>query len=222
MFQSIYIVSKNKQLRERLSSQMNVSFPDFVVHEFGFSGAVRGLIQHNASVVIYDTDSLGAIPQGVIGLEGGHWLNLLSVVDEKVEMQSLVDGFSGVINVDTPIEQLPKIIRSLVLGQIWYSRKVTAFAIRQYQSKSLTSEEMLSFVIESLDLTHREKELTRLLLRGQSNQEIADHLSISIHTVKTHVSRILAKLNLSSRNDLHAAINADVLKNRSSASVLVY
>lgn len=65
----------------------------------------------------------------------------------------------------------------------------------------------MEFAITNLDLTHREKELTRLLVRGQSNQEIADLLCISIHTVKTHVSRILSKLNVHSRNELNSFLN---------------
>ncbi|MBN1642773.1 MAG: response regulator transcription factor [Anaerolineae bacterium] len=48
-------------------------------------------------------------------------------------------------------------------------------------------------------LTDREKEVLRLVAQGQANQEIADGLAISEATVRTHVSHILAKLELSSR-----------------------
>lgn len=48
-------------------------------------------------------------------------------------------------------------------------------------------------------LTEREKEVLQLLAQGQSNREIAQELCISEATVRTHVSRILAKLNLCSR-----------------------
>jgi predicted ATPase/DNA-binding CsgD family transcriptional regulator/predicted metal-dependent hydrolase len=48
-------------------------------------------------------------------------------------------------------------------------------------------------------LTRRELEVLRLLAAGRSNQEIADALSISLLTAKTHVTRILAKLDLPSR-----------------------
>lgn len=49
-------------------------------------------------------------------------------------------------------------------------------------------------------LTRREREVLRLLARGDSNQQIADTLFISVRTVKAHVTSILAKLDLSSRS----------------------
>ena len=48
-------------------------------------------------------------------------------------------------------------------------------------------------------LTEREKQVLRLVAQGQANQQIADQLAISEATVRTHVSHILAKLELSSR-----------------------
>jgi len=55
---------------------------------------------------------------------------------------------------------------------------------------------------EDLGLTRREMEVLRLIAAGRSNQEIAEDLSISILTVKTHVSRILSKLDLTSRSSV--------------------
>jgi predicted ATPase/DNA-binding CsgD family transcriptional regulator len=51
-----------------------------------------------------------------------------------------------------------------------------------------------------VDLTPREREVLRLLAEGRSNREIADALSISLLTAKTHVTRILSKLDLPSRS----------------------
>ena len=48
-------------------------------------------------------------------------------------------------------------------------------------------------------LTERETDVLRLLAQGQSNQEIAVNLSISTTTVRSHVSNILMKLNVSNR-----------------------
>jgi predicted ATPase/DNA-binding CsgD family transcriptional regulator len=53
-------------------------------------------------------------------------------------------------------------------------------------------------------LTPREREVLRLLAEGRSNQEIADALSISLLTAKTHVTRILTKLDLPSRSSAAA------------------
>lgn len=48
-------------------------------------------------------------------------------------------------------------------------------------------------------LTEREKEVLLLIAEGYTNQEIADHLFITLKTVKTHVSNILAKLEVNDR-----------------------
>ena len=50
-----------------------------------------------------------------------------------------------------------------------------------------------------LELTEREKEVLNLVVQGQSNQQIADALVITVATVKAHVSSILSKLQVSSR-----------------------
>lgn len=59
-------------------------------------------------------------------------------------------------------------------------------------------------LVESL--TDREREVLQLIVKGQSNQEISDALTISIHTTKAHVGSILGKLCVSDR--VQAAIKA--------------
>ena len=52
------------------------------------------------------------------------------------------------------------------------------------------------------DLTPREREVAELIARGYTNPQIADALTITRETAKTHVSRILWKLGVSSRSDV--------------------
>jgi DNA-binding CsgD family transcriptional regulator len=58
-----------------------------------------------------------------------------------------------------------------------------------------------------IDLTVREVEIVKLLLRGYTNQKIANQLSISIHTVQTHRKNIKSKLQLEGASDLIAFAN---------------
>ncbi len=52
-----------------------------------------------------------------------------------------------------------------------------------------------------VDLTEREREVLNLVVQGQSNQQIADNMVISLATVKAHISNILSKLQVSSRSE---------------------
>lgn len=53
--------------------------------------------------------------------------------------------------------------------------------------------------LEKLNLTNREYEVLQLITKGYSNADIADHLFLSLSTVKTHVSNIFVKLEVKSR-----------------------
>jgi LuxR family transcriptional regulator, maltose regulon positive regulatory protein len=56
-------------------------------------------------------------------------------------------------------------------------------------------------------LSERELEVLQCIMGGQSNQTIADHLQVSLNTVKTHMSHIFAKLHVNSRTQAVARAN---------------
>jgi ATP/maltotriose-dependent transcriptional regulator MalT len=58
-----------------------------------------------------------------------------------------------------------------------------------------------NLAIQKLGLSKREYEVLELIAAGHSNQEIADKLFISMSTVKTHVSNVLAKLDANRRTE---------------------
>ncbi|MES2124082.1 MAG: response regulator transcription factor [Gemmatimonadota bacterium] len=59
-------------------------------------------------------------------------------------------------------------------------------------------------VLEVSKLTRRERDVTELIIQGLSNKAIAERLDIALHTVKSHVHKVLSKLSVNSRLEIAA------------------
>ncbi|GAL18071.1 hypothetical protein JCM19235_6624 [Vibrio maritimus] len=141
MLGKIFVVSKDTNLRDIIKKQVLISFP---TADFGSCKTTKELSEHSlefGDVIIYNSESNGPIPQTLINSTGGYWLNISEKIDEATQMRSLVDGFSGIISIQDNIDKYPRVIRCMQSGEIWFSRQIIAFAIRQYQTQSITSEE---------------------------------------------------------------------------------
>jgi len=101
-------------------------------------------------------------------------------------------GALGYLLKDSGPEELVHAIQQVYRGE---SSLHPAVARRLLRELSCPSEQGP----ESACLTEREVEVLQLVARGQSNRQVADLLTISEATVRTHVSNILSKLNLCSR-----------------------
>jgi DNA-binding CsgD family transcriptional regulator len=71
------------------------------------------------------------------------------------------------------------------------------------------SAQIAPIIVEAYCLTAREQEITRLVARGMSNQEIAGELNLSPHTVRDHLKAIFAKVGVGSRGELVAKLFAE-------------
>jgi DNA-binding NarL/FixJ family response regulator len=114
-------------------------------------------------------------------------------LDEYI-YEALRAGASGFVLKDDPPEQLIAAIRTAAAGNALLSPAVTKRVIRQFAQIRAPSPPA------GLDeLTAREHEVFRLMADGLSNAEIGRELYISETTVKTHVTRVLQKLELRDR-----------------------
>jgi DNA-binding NarL/FixJ family response regulator len=117
-------------------------------------------------------------------------------MDEYV-YQAFRAGANGFLLKDVPPEQLADGIRAVAAGDALLSPTVTRRLIEEYVRRPPVG---VGPQPRELDLlTAREREVLLLMARGQSNAEITNALTISETTVKTHVTRILAKLQLRDR-----------------------
>lgn len=105
-------------------------------------------------------------------------------------------GAAGYLHKNASQQELLHAVRTVCAGEMYFSSQVTACLVRAMRSQK-----------KPTTLTERELEVLDLLAQGYSNKAIAAALYIGEKTVKTHVSNILGKLNLTSRTQaaLYAA-----------------
>jgi len=114
-------------------------------------------------------------------------------VDEYV-YRALRAGASGFVLKDDPPEQLIAAVRTVAGGDALLSPSVTRHVIAQFTKRHGQPPPK---AVETL--TSRELDVFRLITKGYSNAEIGRELFISDTTVKTHVTRLLQKLDLRDR-----------------------
>lgn len=121
--------------------------------------------------------------------------------DDDSVFAALRAGARGYILKDADEEEIMRAIRAIGKGEAIFSPAIAARLMDYFAStRAEASQEIFP------ELTEREREILQLIARGESNATIADQLSISLKTVRNHVSNIYNKLQVADR--AQAAIRA--------------
>jgi DNA-binding NarL/FixJ family response regulator len=121
-------------------------------------------------------------------------LVLTSFADDDTVLPALRAGAAGYLLKDVQPPELVGAIRTVHAGEALLAPAVATMLVEQ-----LAAEDGDGGAEREGHLTPREREVLVLLARGRPNKVIARDLGVSERTVKTHVSNILAKLNLTDR-----------------------
>ncbi|HEX7103610.1 MAG TPA: response regulator transcription factor [Nitrolancea sp.] len=116
-------------------------------------------------------------------------------LDEYV-YAALQAGASGFLLKDVSPEQLTAAVRLVAAGDALLAPSITRRFVERFARPSGLRSDAHQLLAS---LTHREREVFEHMARGSNNAEIATTLSLSEATVKTHVARILSKLDLRDR-----------------------
>jgi DNA-binding NarL/FixJ family response regulator len=189
---SIVLVDDHRVVARSLKAYLE-SFPD--LHVVGIAAGGEELLENlarwNPQIVLQDL----MMPGGIDGIEtirrvaarapSVKVIALTASIDEARMMGALSAGAAGYVRKDAEPEVLLAAVRAVARGKTYIDPSAGRLLLDAKAARE--------------DLTPRETEVLRQLALGRANKEIADALSISDETVKTHVGNVLSKLQAENR-----------------------
>ena len=155
-----------------LRTRPDVVLMDLAMPGFGGAEATRRIHAHAPGVQIVALTVTGTLPTVLDALAAGMAGYLL----KDAPMHEIADGLAAAARGDAPLSA------RVARGLLAHVRRTHGVA-----------------VADPPQLTDRELDVLALMCDGCSNQEIAVHLMISAHTVKSHIGRLLEKLHCANR-----------------------
>ena len=178
------------------------------------SGLIDAMVNHIPNVVVLPIDFPGL--GGARGIRDVRRLSpatkivvLTQAVNPAEELEVLrrgAKGYSGPVGADVLFKMVDKVQE----GEVWAGRKTIGALLDEYQAAGDVAPREHKFSTKDLErLTSRERQILRLLSDGMSNKEIANSLSVSVSTIKAHLTKVFRKLGQPDRVRLAlAAIGA--------------
>lgn len=118
---------------------------------------------------------------------------------------ALMANIRGVLNASDGVETQLRAIERIMQGELWFTRSVLSKGFLSLLKKQIRkpSLELAKRQADLLTkLTNRERTVIKMISQGAQNQEIANQLHISDHTVKTHIYSAFRKTNSRNRIEL--------------------
>lgn len=125
----------------------------------------------------------------------GKLLVLISTRDLALEKLFLSHDSLGAVWLPQDIEHIDQLISIIKSGNVWFDRITLYNEIKKLKLNQVSN-------LNQYNLTKREVEITKQVIKGMSNREIAENKYISETTVKTHLKNILFKVNVKNRTAL--------------------
>ena len=117
-----------------------------------------------------------------------------SGMNEQTILKAIASGAKGYVDAAASPADFVQAIRIVSQGSVWAPRRILSMFIER-----VSSSPRLIFSVGQVAFTDREKEVLKMLVRGQSNKEIGAPLGIGERTVKAHVAKLMRKVGVQNR-----------------------
>jgi DNA-binding NarL/FixJ family response regulator len=206
---SIVFVEDYQLIRSAVTSYVNTLDDIKILAEAdNAEDGIRLVEEHKPDVVLMD---LG-LPK-MNGIEATRFLKsqnpdvkvviLTSQETDDSVIAALGAGANAYCLKSIPTDKLIEVIRNVMDGAAWLDPKIASVALSVFSRVEPSKQESEA---SDISLGEREREVLRLLTLGKNNNEIAEELYVSVHTVKSQVSTLLQKLSVNDR--VQAAVKA--------------
>ena len=195
----VLLVDDHSPIHIAISANIEIFDDEFEIvgHASNGEEAIKLAAQLNPDVILMDV-----IMPKMDGIEATRRIHeqspaikilaLSSFQDESSVRDMIKAGAVGYVLKNSSIDDIAHTIRAAYSGKSVFSNEVT-------QALMNATPEKPPAPTGDFDLTPREFDVLRLMVKGHNNNQIADELTISLSTAKFHVSSILSKLSASSR-----------------------
>ena len=204
---TVYIIGPRKLQNQLLSQFLTHQAGVICIADEDFEGVSNSILKKSSKPGLFLRDCLDTTLEAFLNeikpyqdtILKGHYLALFNMrVDSGHEDRALDRGVRGFFFEQDSPELILKGIRAIFANELWVSREILTKAILE------TREREEIHKTEPSLLTARETEILTLIAAGTKNEQIADQLCISPHTVRTHIYNIFKKINVPNR--LQAAL----------------
>ena len=208
---SVLIYEDNKDLRRSLEMLLKTD------KHFKLEGAFENCLNvveqiqiYNPSIVLMDIDM-----PGISGIEGVKRIKkiapqmsilMFTVFDDNERVFSAIEaGASGYLLKKTAPEKILEALHELTQGGAPMSSSIAMKVLQSFQQKRKSAG-------DQYQLTDKEKEILQSLVAGNSYKVIASQKSISVFTVRNHISNIYSKLHVASATEaVRKALNEGIV-----------
>ena len=125
---------------------------------------------------------------------------ILSIYDnDDYVLKAIEVGALGYLLKDTSRDELLKAVRTVALGEKYFSGTVSSIIVNGYLHKARMPESINS---SKLKLSKKEKEVLKLIIQGMNSREIAEKLALSVRTIDNHRANMMKRVGVRNAAEL--------------------